>query len=90
LTAVLARLAGDGQLRAEMSRQALECVERERALERVAELYCAAFEEGTERSLIQDAVVAEVAEGLVDVGLAESDRELREVAGAVREVGLGD
>jgi glycosyltransferase involved in cell wall biosynthesis len=90
LTAVLARLASDGELRAEMSRRALEYVEREHALDRVAELYCAALEEGAGRSLVQDSVVAEVAEAVVHVGLAESDRELREVAGALREVGLGD
>jgi glycosyltransferase involved in cell wall biosynthesis len=90
LTAVLAKLAADGELRAEMSRRASEYVKKEHALERVAELYCAALEEGAGRSLVQDAVVAEVAEAVADVGLAESDRELREVAGALREVGLGD
>jgi len=90
LAAVLAKLAGDGELRAEMSRRALEYVEREHALDRVAELYCAALEEGAGRSLVQDAVVAEVAEAVADVGLAEADRELREVASALREVGLGD
>jgi glycosyltransferase involved in cell wall biosynthesis len=90
LTAVLARLAGDRELSAEMSRLALEYVEREHALEQVAELYCAALEEGAGRPLVQDSVVAEVAEAVVHVGLAERDGELREVAGALREVGLGD
>jgi hypothetical protein len=90
LTAVLARLAGDGEVNAEMSHWAFEYVERESALEQVAELYCAALEEGVGRSLVLDTVVAQVAEAVVDVGLAESDRELREVAGALREVGLGD
>jgi hypothetical protein len=89
LTAVLARLAGDGELRAEMSHRALAYV-GEHALERVAELYSAALEEGAGRSLVQDSVVAEVAEAVIDVGLAESDHELREVAGALHEVGLGD
>jgi hypothetical protein len=89
LTAMLARLAGDGELRTDMSRRALNYVERERVFERVAELCCAAFDEGAGRSLIQDSVVAD-AEGVVDVGLADSDRELREVAGALGEVGLGD
>jgi hypothetical protein len=86
----LAKLTADGELRAEMSRQASEYVKKEHALDRVAELYCAALEEGAGRSLLQDAVVAEVAEAVADVGLAESDRELREVASALREVGLGD
>ena len=90
LTAVLARLARDSELRAEMSRRALDYVEREHALDRVAELYCAALEEGAGRSLVQDAVLGEVAEAVADVGLADSNRELREVATALREVGLGD
>jgi glycosyltransferase involved in cell wall biosynthesis len=90
LTAVLTKLADDGELRAEMSRRAVAYVNREHGLDRVAELYCAALEEGAGRSLVQDAVVAEVAEAVVDVGLAEADRELREVATALREVGLGD
>jgi glycosyltransferase involved in cell wall biosynthesis len=90
LTAVLARLAGDSELRAEMSRRALDYVEREHALDRVAELYCAALEEGAGRSLVQNAVLGEVAEAVADVGLADSNRELREVATALREVGLGD
>jgi glycosyltransferase involved in cell wall biosynthesis len=90
LTAVLARLAGDSELRAEMSRRALDYVEREHALDRVAELYCAALEEGAGRSLVQNAVLGEVAEAVADVGLADSNRELREVATSLREVGLGD
>jgi hypothetical protein len=89
LTALLARLAGDGELRTEMSRRALDYVERERVFERVAELCCAAFDEGAGRSLIQGSFLAD-AEEVVDVGLADSDRELREVAGTLREVGLGD
>jgi hypothetical protein len=87
--AVLARLAGDGDSRTEMSRRALDYVERERVFDRLAELCCAALDEGARRSLIQDSVVAD-AEGVVDVGLADSDRELREVAGALREAGFGD
>jgi glycosyltransferase involved in cell wall biosynthesis len=90
LTAVLAKLAADGELRAEMSRLASEYVKKEHALDRVAELYCAALEEGAGRSLVQDAVVTEVAEAVADVGLADSEHELREVASALREVGLGD
>ena len=90
LTAVLARLAGDEELRAEMSRRAVEYVKREHALDRVAELYVAALEEGAGRSLVQDAVVAEVVGAIAEVGLGENDRELRQIGGALREVGLGD
>ena len=90
LTAVLAKLAADDSLRAAMSRQALEYVAQEHALDRTAELFSAALEEGAGRSLVQDAVVAEVAEAVADVGLEANDRELREVASALREVGLGD
>jgi glycosyltransferase involved in cell wall biosynthesis len=90
LTAVLARLAGDEELRAEMSRRAVEYVKQVHALDRVVELYVGALEEGAGRSLVQDAVVADLAEAIADVGLGENDRELRQIAGALREVGLGD
>jgi glycosyltransferase involved in cell wall biosynthesis len=90
LTAVLARLAGDEELRAAMSRQAVEYVEQVHALDRVVELYVGALEEGAGRSVVQDAVVAGVAEAIADVGLGENDRELRQIGGALREVGLGD
>ena len=36
------------------------------------------------------AVVAGLAEAIADVGLGEKDRDLRKLAGALREVGLGD
>jgi hypothetical protein len=90
LTAVLVRLAGDEELRAEMSRRAVEYVEQVHALDRVVELYVGALEEGAGRSLVQDAVVADLAEAIADVGLGENDRELRQIGGALREVGLGD
>ena len=90
LTAVLARLAGDEELRAEMSRRAVEYVKQVHALDRVVELYVGALEEGAGRSLVQDAVVADLAEAIADVGLGEDDQELRQIAAALREVGLGD
>jgi hypothetical protein len=49
-----------------------------------------ALEEGAGRSLVQDAVVADLAEAIADVGLGEDDQELRQIAAALREVGLGD
>jgi glycosyltransferase involved in cell wall biosynthesis len=89
LTAVLERLAEDDGLRRQMSAAASEYVSREHDLERVADLYLTAIEEGAGGPAVRDAVLNDVARAAHEVGIEMNDPELTEIAARSREVGLG-
>jgi glycosyltransferase involved in cell wall biosynthesis len=89
LAAALELLAEDDALRARMSAAAADYARREHDVERVADLYVAALEEGAGWTAVQDAVLRDVAKAAHEVGLDKNDPELGEVADRAREVGLG-
>jgi glycosyltransferase involved in cell wall biosynthesis len=90
LAAALELLAEDEELRARMSAAAGDYARREHDVERVADLYIAALEEGAGWTAVQDAVLRDVAKAAHEVGLDKNDPELGEVADRAREVGLGN
>jgi glycosyltransferase involved in cell wall biosynthesis len=89
LAAALEALAADPDRRAEMSAAARAYVRREHDPEHSADLYLAAIEEAAGGAAVEDAVLDEVAQAALDVGVQPSGHELREVGRAAREVGLG-
>jgi glycosyltransferase involved in cell wall biosynthesis len=90
IAALLERLAEDDDLRRRMGTAALEYARREHALDRVADLYVAAIEEGGGASAVRDAVLGDVANAAQEVGIGMNDPELGEIAARSREIGLGD
>jgi hypothetical protein len=72
-----------------MSAAATDYARREHDVERVADLYVAALEEGAGWTAVHDAVLRDVAKAAHEVGLDKNDPELGEVADRAREVGLG-
>jgi glycosyltransferase involved in cell wall biosynthesis len=65
-------------------------VEREHGLDRVADAYAAAIEQGAGGATVREAVLAEVAAAAADVGLDADADETRELGGRLREVGIGE
>ena len=90
LAAILERLAEDDGLRREMGEVAAELARTEHGLDRVADLYVTALEEGGGRTAVRDAVLGEVATAVQEVGIGMNDPQLREIAARSKEVGLGD
>ena len=87
LAAGLETLA-DEPVRASMSRAALQLVEREHRVDRVADAYTAALEEAAGGEAVVAQVVAEVATAGAEVGMGVDDAAA--LAARLREVGLGD
>ncbi len=87
LAAALETLA-DEPVRASMSRAALELVEREHRVDRVADAYTAALEEAAGGEAVVAQVVEEVATAGAEVGMGVDDAAA--LAARLREVGLGD
>jgi len=90
LTAVLERLAEDDGLRARMGTAGAEYAREEHGLDRVADLYVAALEEGGGGEVVRDSVLREVARAAQEVGIDKNDPQLGDVAQRAREVGLGN
>jgi glycosyltransferase involved in cell wall biosynthesis len=90
LAAVLELLAGDEIVRMRMSAAAFAYVKREHDLERVADLYLAAVEEGAGGAVVRDSVVLDVARAANEVGIGRNDPQLAEIAARFHEVGLGN
>jgi glycosyltransferase involved in cell wall biosynthesis len=90
LTAVLEVLAGDEIVRMRMSAAASAYVKRDHDLERVADLYLAAVEEGAGGPAVRDSVVLDVARAANEVGIGRNDPQLAEIAARFHEVGLGN
>ncbi|MBA2333225.1 MAG: glycosyltransferase family 4 protein [Actinobacteria bacterium] len=89
LHAALELLAGNGAVRATMSRAALELARREHDLEHVAELYASALEQAAGGELVANAVLGDVAGAAAEVGIEPGSREASELARRLAEVGLG-
>ncbi len=89
LASALDLLAADEARREAMAAAARRLAASDHALERVAELYAAALEEGAGGSLVREAVVRELAQAAADTGIGPDDPEARELGERLREVGLG-
>jgi glycosyltransferase involved in cell wall biosynthesis len=87
IVAALEALA-DESVRRAMGESALELVEREHRLDRVADGYAAALEELAGGRAVDEQVLHEVARAGAEVGIDAGDAAL--VAARLREVGLGD
>jgi glycosyltransferase involved in cell wall biosynthesis len=74
--------------RAEMGRASLELARRDHDLERVADLYAAALEEAAGGSAVVDAVLREVSEAAVEVGIEPSTPQASELAERLVEADL--
>jgi glycosyltransferase involved in cell wall biosynthesis len=90
LTAILELLAGDEGLRKRMGAAASEYVHREHNLERVADLYTVALEEGAGGRAVRDSVFLDVAKAAHEVGISPNDPQLADIAARSREVGFGN
>ena len=90
LVATLERLVSDAALRARMSAAAADYARQEHDLDRVADLYVVALEEGAGGTSVQDAVLHDVATAAGEVGFDMNDPVLGDVADRAREVGLGN
>jgi glycosyltransferase involved in cell wall biosynthesis len=85
LVTSLLELVEDPSLAARMSAAARELALREHDLARVADLYTSALEEAAGGAAVRDELLREVGAAAADVGVSDT----REVADALREVGLG-
>jgi len=90
LTGALELLATRPDVRRAMGAAARDLAQREHDLERVAELYVAAFEQAAGGEAVGDAVLREVSEAAAAVGIAPGSVEAREIAASLAEVDLGD
>jgi hypothetical protein len=77
----------DPSTRAAMARAALQLVEHEHRLDRVAEAYVAALESLAGGRAVDEQVLHEVAQAGAEVGLGSEDAAM--LAARLREVGLG-
>ena len=73
-----------------MGAAALELARGRHDADRVAELYVSAFEQGAGGREVSDAVLREVSEAAVTVGIEPGSAEARELAARLAEVDLGD
>jgi len=89
LAAALELLATRPDVRAAMGAAALDLARREHGLERVADLYVAAFEQAAGGGAVRDAVLLEVSEAAAAVGIAPGSGEAREIAARLAEVDPG-
>jgi len=89
LTAALDGLASDAAARDGMGAAGRTLVEREHALQRVAELYASALEQATGGEAVRDATLREVAEAAAEVGIGADDVAASELAVRLDEVELG-
>ena len=85
LARTLLVLAQDADRRAAVSEAARTYAAREHDLQRVADLYAAALEEAAGGAAVREQVLRDVASAATDVGLTDT----RDVAAAMREIGLG-
>jgi glycosyltransferase involved in cell wall biosynthesis len=84
LTAALEALT-DADVRVKMGAAALELVEREHRVDRVAEAYAAALEQLAGGPAVEAAVLHDIAEAAAEVGIEDT----QELAARLKEVGLG-
>ena len=85
----LERLADDSELRSRMGEAAADWARTDHDLETAAELYVAAIEESAGLRKVEQKVVQDVAGAAADLGLEVDSPELAEIAGRLKETGLG-
>jgi len=89
LVAALELLTSRADVRAAMGAAALELARAEHGLERVADLYLAAFERTAGGDAVSDAVLHEVSRAAADVGIEPGSADANEIAARLGEVELG-
>ncbi len=89
LDAALELLVTRADVREQMGVAASELARREHDLDRVADLYAAALEEGAGGAAVREAVVREVSEAAADAGISPDSAEAGEIARRLAEVELG-
>ena len=72
-----------------MGAAALELAREQHGLDRVADLYVAAFEQIAGGGAVSDSVLREVSRAAADVGIEPGSAEAREIATRLGEVELG-
>ena len=90
LVAALELLATRPDVRRSMGEAALELARSRHALDRVADLYVAAFEEAAGGSAVADEVLGDVSRAAAEVGIEPGSADAREIAARLAEVELGD
>jgi len=90
LVAALELLATRPDVRRSMGEAALELARSEHALDRVADLYVAAFEEAAGGGAVADEVLGDVSRAAAEVGIEPGSADAREIAARLAEVELGD
>jgi len=90
LVAALELLATRPDVRRSMGEAALDLARTTHALDRVADLYVAAFEEAAGGGAVSDAVLGEVSRAAAEVGVEPGSADAREIAARLAEVELGD
>jgi len=90
LETALELLATRPDVRSAMGAAALELARGEHDVDRVADLYVAAFEHAAGGRAIGDAVLREVSEAAAVIGIEPGSIEARELAARLAEVDLGD
>jgi glycosyltransferase involved in cell wall biosynthesis len=89
LSAALELLVTREDVREKMGRASAALASREHDLDRVAELYVSALEEGAGGQAVNDAVLRDVSRAAADVGISTDAAEAREIARRLAEVELG-
>jgi len=89
LVAALELLTSRPDVRSAMGAAALELARAEHGLERVADLYLAAFERAAGGGAVSDAVLHEVSRAAADVGIEPGSADANEIAARLGEVELG-
>jgi glycosyltransferase involved in cell wall biosynthesis len=89
LVAALGLLASRPDVRAAMGAAASELTREQHGLDRVADLYLAAFEQTAGGGAVSDSVLREVSRAAADVGIEPGSAEAREIAARLGEVELG-
>ena len=89
LSAFLAALGSDGELRRMMGRAAAAYARQEHGLDRAADLYLAALEEAAGGPAVRDELAEELARSAWDVGIDARGVQLEEIAASARELGVG-
>jgi len=90
LAATLELLASRPDVREAMGASALELARGEHDLERVADLYVAAFEQAAGGAAVSDGVLGEISRAAAEVGVEPGSPAAREIAARLVEVELGD
>ena len=90
LVAALELLATRPDVRASMGEAAGELARARHGVDRVADLYVAAFEQAAGGASVADEILGDVSRAAADVGIEPGSADAREIAARLAEVELGD